>query len=213
MNYNVFFGYKKNEIIFNNVFFDFEENKISVVCGHNGAGKTTLLKIISGILPSSVKAAGGWYIPATGGLIQHFTLQEHLNMVNPDYKNNRLVMLAYESFGAAEFEKKRICKLSTGQIMLASIIVAIASDSKLLLLDEPFGALDPTNADKLSVLLKEVCNSGKTIILTSHDLFLTAETADSILFIKNGKISWNSKTEENCQITVDNLKEKYKLYA
>ena len=130
-------------------------------------------------------------------------------MLGKDLKQNELVKYAYELFEAENFEKERVRYLSTGQIMMASIILAIASSQKLLLLDEPFGSLDPVHAEKLSKLLQKVAENGRTIVITSHDLYLSAETADIIYFIKNGNISWNSQNENIEEFSVEKLKEKY----
>lgn len=87
--------------------------------------------------------------------------------------------------------------------MLASIIVALCSDKPILLLDEPFGPLDPTNSEKLLKILK---NSKKTVIISSHDLFITSEIADKVIFIKDGKITFESN---ELNIEANYLKEKY----
>ena len=83
--------------------------------------------------------------------------------------------------------------------MMASIIVACASNSEFIYLDEPFASLDPNNAENLVKILK---NLGKTVVVTSHDLYLTTEVADKILFIKDGKISWQTEN----QLDVEELK-------
>lgn len=214
MFYNIFFGYKKNKILFNNMGIDFPEGKVTVICGHNGAGKTTLLKLISGILPSAIKNAVGWYVPPTGGLIQHFSLYEHLQILEIDESTRLFVDKAIDLFNVGSFLKKRISTLSTGQVMIVAIIVAIASGNEVLLLDEPFGSLDPVNSEKLSTFFSELAKAGKTIIITSHDLYLSSETADQILFIKDGKISWDANKEfPGKKFTVDELKERYLKYA
>ncbi len=216
MKFNIFFGYKRKEIIYNNISLEIEENKVTTICGHNGAGKTTLLKLISGFLPSSMKNTEGWYVSPDGGLIQHFTLKEHLNVLQKrnQTEDDVLVKKAIELFEVQSFENKRISSLSTGQTMIASIIVAIASSERLILLDEPFGSLDPVNAEKLAGYLKEISGAGRTVVITSHDLFLTTEVSDNIFIIKNGKVAWNSKIEkQDAKLTVDELRELYHKYA
>lgn len=214
MFFNIFFRYKKKENLFNNMGIEIFENKVNVICGHNGAGKTTLLKVISGILPSGISNTKGWYVPPTGGLIQHFSLKDHLKILEIKEKDKNLIQEAINLFDANSFEKKQIGSLSTGQIMMAALIVAIASGNELLLLDEPFGSLDPVNAEKLSGLLKKICTFGKTVLITSHDLYLSSETADVISFIKKGSISWSSIQEDvNKNLTVEELKERYIKYA
>ncbi len=205
MNFDISFGYKKNNAFFENVSFHIPDSEITVLCGHNGAGKTTLLKIIAGVLPSSIKNTGGWFVSSSGGLIQHFSLEEHINILGgtrPD-----LYTEAFNVFEAARFSKKRVSKLSTGQKIIASILTAFASNEDFLLFDEPYASLDPANAEHVTNLLKK--RSGTTI-LTSHDLYLTAETSFNIQFLKDGKISWKN---EGTSISVEELKEKYKEFA
>lgn len=205
MNYKINFKYNRKKEIFKDFNIEIPENKITVICGHNGAGKTTLLKILSGIFLTDIKETKGWLVPSSGGLIQHFSLKEHLDIVNA--KKNENWKEAYELFNAKEFEKSPIRRLSTGQEMMASLIVALASKEEILYLDEPFASLDPTNAENLVKILK---NTKRTIVITSHDLYLTTEVADNILFIKDGRISWKS---ENKQFSVEEIREIYKDYA
>lgn len=213
MNYNLFFGYKKNEIIFNNMNIDIQENNVTVICGHNGAGKTTLMKLISGILPSSISNPDGWYVPASGGLIQYFSLNDHLKILG-NKKDSPYIQELIKLFEIENLVNKKISKLSTGQVMICAIIVAIASEAKFLLFDEPFASLDPVNSEKLSGVFKRIVKDNKTVLITSHDLYLSSETADVIYFIKNGKISWNSlKEDKEKRFSVEELKERYEEYA
>ncbi len=203
MNYTCNFSYKKNKVLFQNEKFDFLENKINIICGHNGAGKTSLLKCIGGIYTHKNSLDSTWYVGANGALIQHFSIAEHLKLL----KNEDTGLTYINLFNLEDIKTKSISKLSTGQKMLCSIIVALCSNSNTLLLDEPFSPLDPINADKLFNILKE-CN--KTIILTSHDLYLTSQMADNIYFIKNGKITFNCKDRI---LNSDDLKNNYKELA
>lgn len=210
MIFNVTFGYKRKELIFDNFVLNIPEGQITVLCGHNGAGKTTLLKTLAKVLPSDLPGCDSWYVPAERGLIYHFSLMEHLDMMSKKdtLKNDGLAKDAFDIFEAEDFSKKKISSLSTGQNMMASIIVAFASGKKVLFLDEPFGCLDPKNADNLMHLLKKAAQSGITILATSHDLFMTAETANHLIYIKNGKIVYETDMDSN--ITVAELTEKYK---
>lgn len=205
MNYDISFGYKRKKLIFDNLHLQIPDGQITVLCGHNGAGKTTLLKIIAGILPSNINNTKGWFVPLNGGLIRHFSLEEHIKVLgnNPTPLYNE----AFEIFSAQNFSKKRVSELSSGQYLMVSLLVAFASNEDLLLLDEPYSSLDPTNAESLTILLRK--RKGTTI-LTSHDLFLSAETSYNIQFLKNGKISWINNDQN---ITVENLREKYKELA
>lgn len=205
MNFTVNFGYKRNRPLFTSLELEVPEGRTTVVCGHNGAGKTTLLKLISGILPSKMEAAPAWFVPASGGLIRHFSLKEHLDILEAykreDWRD------AYQLFGAEAFCKAPVRSLSTGQSMMASLVVAIASGKELLLLDEPFASLDPTNAQHLVAVLSRL---ERTVVITSHDLYLTAECAHRILFIKDGGISWQWEGEG---MDVERLQAAYREFA
>lgn len=205
MNFTVNFGYKRNRPLFTNLELEVPEGKTTVVCGHNGAGKTTLLKLISGILPSKMEAAPAWFVPASGGLIRHFSLKEHLDILEAHKREDW--QAAYQFFGAESFCRQPVRSLSTGQAMMASLVVAIASGKELLLLDEPFASLDPTNAQHLVTVLGQL---ERTVVITSHDLYLTAECAHRILFIKEGAVSWQSPEGG---VSVEQLQAAYKEFA
>lgn len=205
MHFTINFGYKPRNPIFENLEIELPDNKITVLCGHNGAGKTTLLKIISGVLPSNLSESSGWFVPASGGLMKHFSLNDHIKILGTE--RSSLFTEAFDSLGAAEFCKKPVRNLSTGQTAIAAILTAIASNEGFLLIDEPFAALDPINAENLIGILKK---TGKTTLITSHNLFLTGETADYIIFLRNGKISWSN---ENKNLSVENLTTYYKEFA
>lgn len=224
MDFSFSFSYKKRKPLFKNFSIHIEDNRINVICGHNGAGKTTLLKVLSGFLPSDLQTPSGWLIPVSGGLIQEFTLQEHLDLLKtkrsasmqssaatqPLAETADLAAEAFSLFNAADFASSRISRLSTGQTTMAAVIVALASDASFLLLDEPFSGLDPVNADKLAAILKK---SGRTIVVTSHDLYMTSEIADEIRILKDSAVTWSWSRTDADALTVDSLKEKYAQFA
>ena len=205
MNFTVNFGYKRNRPLFTSLELEVPEGRTTVVCGHNGAGKTTLLTLLSGILPSKMEAAPAWFVPASGGLIRHFSLKEHLDILEAHKREDWRD--AYQLFGAEAFCKAPVRSLSTGQSMMASLVVAIASGKELLLLDEPFASLDPTNAQHLVAVLSRL---ERTVVITSHDLYLTAECAHRILFIKDGGIAWQWEGEG---MDVERLQAAYREFA
>lgn len=210
MNFNITFGYKKNHLLYNNLSIEIPDNKITTICGHNGAGKTTLLKVLAGVYSSKTEIVDSWFVPSEGGLIYHFSLQEHLKLFlnKEQIVNNSLLNQAIELFGAKDFYTKKISKLSTGQKIISAIIIAITSNKNFIILDEPFASLDPINAQKLSIFLKKIASEGKTILLTSHDLYMTSETAEHIILLKDGQIVFQ---EDSSNISsLEFLQDKYK---
>ena len=93
--------------------------------------------------------------------------------------------------------------------MLGSILVAVSSERKVLFLDEPFGCLDPSNAEKLISFFQKLSASGVTVVITSHDLYQCVLLADDVYIIKNGNISWNCNDIRENKITVDELTKIY----
>ncbi len=205
MNATVTFGYTRKNPIFSMLEFKIPDNEITVLCGHNGAGKTTLLKILSGILPSEAALKESWFVPAGSGLIRHFSLSDHIRMLKAT--DTELYRAAFELFRAESFYNVPIRQLSTGQSVMASILTAIASKREILLLDEPYASLDPVNAQHLCQLLKMYPG---TVVLTSHDLFLTLETSAHIQFLKSGSVSW---VNQNPEISIEELRAAYAEFA
>ena len=204
MVYKCNFFYKKNKPVFSNFFLDIPDGKITALCGHNGAGKTTLLKCMSGILPSETVVQNTWFVGTSGSLISHFSLEQNLKLIKHDMSAARRYM---EDFGLTEFVKRPVKKLSTGQQILSSLIVALVSGREILLLDEILSPLDPVNQEKAIKILKE---SQKTVLITSHDLNTVCELSDKVIILKKGQIVYEN---DSSNITPEELKEKYKVLA
>ena len=96
-------------------------------------------------------------------------------------------MDALKSLGIENLAKKYAMNTSGGQQQRAAIARAIVSDNKYILADEPTGALDSSNGQEVMELLKKLHESGKTIIMVTHNEKL-AEMAERIIYIKDGKI-------------------------
>ena len=198
------FSYKKRTTLFNNLTIDFPENKITVLCGHNGAGKTTLLKCMSGIFVSKNIVEDSWYVGSNGSLIVHLSLLDNLSML--EY-NKEKAEYYFSLFDLSDYIKRPVYKLSTGQAILCSIVVALLSNRNVLFLDEVLGPLDPVNTEKV---ISELKNSGKTIFITSHDLSDIVEMADKIIIMKKGQIAYEN---DNSNLSINSLKEIYKGVA
>ena len=112
MDFTLDFGYTKKEKIFDNLNISFRESKITVICGHNGAGKTTLLKLLSGILPRREKIESCWFVPTSGGMLQHFSIEQHLKILNVSFENS-IVSEFINIFDMKYYLTKRYSTLST----------------------------------------------------------------------------------------------------
>ena len=182
--------------VLNDINLDIKEGEFVVLVGHSGCGKSTLLKIIAGLEKNDtgLVAAGGQEITepaADRGMI----FQEH--RLFPWMSIERNVQLGLK--GLAREEKKKLSdqylelvklsefkkayprQLSGGMSQRAAIARALATQPKILLLDEPFGALDALTKIELQELLKIRSRCGNTVIMVTHDIEEAIFLADRIV--------------------------------
>ena len=173
--------------VLNDINLDIKEGEFVVLVGHSGCGKSTLLKIIAGLEKNDtgLVAAGGQEITepaADRGMI----FQEH--RLFPWMSIERNVQLGLK--GLAREEKKKLSEfkkayprqLSGGMSQRAAIARALATQPKILLLDEPFGALDAiTKIELQEELLKIRSRCGNTMIMVTHDIEEAVFLADRIV--------------------------------
>lgn len=161
------FGDKK---IFNNFSVKFQNNKINYLIGESGCGKTTLLRIIAGL---DRDFTGDVNVPfdkisfvfQEHRLFPTLTVKENVSIVNKDNENLDKIL------SIVELEKDTKLfphELSGGMKMRVSIARALAYDSDLYLMDEPFSALDTDMKNRIIPKVLEYLK-GKTIIIISHD--------------------------------------------
>lgn len=180
------------------------------VVGPSGCGKSTLMKLVSGLWPSSAGSVtvGGKEVdrplPMVGMAFQNPTLLPWrtvlanvmlpLEVVEPHRRRLRAERAAYEEkarrllamVGLAGFERKYPHQLSGGMQQRASLCRALVHDPQLLMLDEPFGALDIFTREDLWAQLQDVCLTLKpTVILVTHDLKEAVYLADRVLVMSS----------------------------
>jgi osmoprotectant transport system ATP-binding protein len=196
-----------------NVSFQVEPGETIVLLGRSGSGKTTTLKLINRLLePTSgdVLVEGRrtteWdpirlrrhigYVIQEIGLFPHFTVARNVALVPsleswPEEKISQRVkeMLALVGLDPASFASRFPRELSGGQRQRVGVARALAADPAILLLDEPFGALDPvTRSDvqkEFRALQKRV---GKTMVFVTHDMREAFILGDRIGLMKDGRL-------------------------
>jgi osmoprotectant transport system ATP-binding protein len=192
-----------------------------VLLGRSGSGKTTLLKLINGMhWPSNgeVRVEGRttreWdairlrrgigYVIQEAGLFPHFTVAENVALVPglegwPKDKIASRVqeMLQLVGLEPSEFAKRRPRELSGGQRQRVGVARALAADPPILLMDEPFGALDPVTRAELQGEFKALAERlRKTIVFVTHDLREALLLASRIILLERGRIVANAGPEE-----------------
>lgn len=198
-----------------------EEGEFLTVIGRSGCGKTTMVRVINGLQkPDSGKvyAAGEdvgeadlirlrrkiGYVIQNKGLFPHMTVEKNIIYVpvisgQKDKRQNR--KLAEELIGLVGLEREMLDRypeeLSGGQQQRVGIARALASRPKLLLMDEPFGALDEiTKRAMQNELLALQKKLGMTVVFITHDIREAMKLGDRVLVMEQGKIA-QCDTPEN----------------
>lgn len=186
-----------------------EEGKFIVVLGPSGAGKSTLLNLLGGLdSPTSGKiyvegqdiftlsedeladyrAAKVGFVFQFYNLVPTLTVHENVALVKEIAPNALSATKMIEEVGLSDHLKNFPAELSGGEQQRVSIARALAKNPKILLCDEPTGALDSeTGVLVLKLLLKMARDYGKTIVIVTHNQNI-AKMADVVLRVKNGKI-------------------------
>lgn len=187
------------------VSFHVERGEIFGLLGPNGAGKTTTIRIMLDIFKpdaGEVSVLGGpmteakknriGYMPEERGLYQDISLERclmylaTLKGLTPAEAHRRLTRWL-ERFDLAAHRAKKVKELSKGMQQKAQIIAAVIHEPELLIVDEPFAALDPVNTQMVKDLMRELRDRGTAIIMSTHQMHQVEELCDRILLINKGR--------------------------
>lgn len=194
----------------NNVSFSIDQHEMVVILGPSGAGKSTLLNIMGGmdhvtdgkvymdgldISNYSEKELTDYRAKNIGFIFQFYnilptlTVKENVDLIRDVVKNAKDSTEILNKVGLGGQENKFPNQLSGGEQQRVSIARAIAKNPKLLLCDEPTGALDSNTGVEILKLLRE-CTGENTVVIVTHNA-LIADVADRVIRLKNGKIIEN----------------------
>ncbi len=193
----------------NNVDFAIDKGEFVVVLGPSGAGKTTVLNLLGGMDTATsgeiiidgrditgyndreltnYRATEVGFIFQFYNLIPSLTVRENVALVKEVVKKGLDVDEVLESVGLKEHRYQFPTQISGGEQQRVSIARALCKNPKLLLCDEPTGALDSdTGAVILSLLQDMSHKEGRTVIIVTHNAAV-AEAADKVIRLKNGKV-------------------------
>ena len=194
-----------NHIALDDVSFDIPENSIYGLLGPNGAGKTTLIRILTRIIRQDqgeilfdgkplndnlLQMIG--YMPEERGLYKKMEVGEqvlYLAQLKGLSKAEAIKRSRYwfEKFELQSWWKKKLEELSKGMQQKVQFIVAVISEPRLLILDEPFTGFDPVNADLIKNELLELRKKGLSIILSTHRMESVEELCSHITLINHSK--------------------------
>ena len=188
------------------------------VVGPNGAGKSTLIKTIMGIVPSN----GGWvkvfgqpfdkavtrvgYVPQRESVDWDFPVSVmdvvlmgrygHAGLLRRVGKRDREIARdCLEKVNMAPFASRQIGNLSGGQQQRVFLARALAQESDLYLMDEPFAGVDAATETAIVELLRELKERGKTLLIVHHDLATAREYFDKLLLLNMRLVAYGGVEE------------------
>ena len=203
----------QNRTALDSINYQFPRYGLCVIYGASGSGKTTLLNCISGLIPFegsveidhqniellSDNELSNLRLTSYGFVFQDFKLFENetvlanllfpletLNQLSVSIKNRKCHDLL-SLVGLENKEKQIVNKLSGGEKQRVAIARALVNDPKVVLADEPTGALDERNGEEIMNILK-IVSKKSLVIVVSHDQDLTKKYADQIIEMENGQI-------------------------
>jgi iron(III) transport system ATP-binding protein len=197
------------------------EGEIASLLGPSGCGKTTLLRAIAGliqpasgtirfgsklvgvssvVLPPSKRGTG--YVPQQGALFPHLTVAKNISfgLDREQYSKSEISQITSEMIsliGMCGLEDRMPYQISGGQQMRVALARALAIKPKLILLDEPFAALDAAFRDELRTEVIGLLRSlGSTALLVTHDREEALVSSDRVILMRNGQVAQSGTPEE-----------------
>ena len=194
----------------NNISFDIKKGEFCIIVGPSGAGNTTLLNILGGmdscndgtvlldgnkISQYSEKELTSYRRHDVGfvfqfyNLVQNLTALENVELASEICKDPLDAKQVLEDVGLGHRLQNFPAQLSGGEQQRVSIARALAKNPKILLCDEPTGALDYVTGKSILKLLSDTCkNTGKTVIVITHNTAIVP-MADRVIHVKNGQVT------------------------
>ena len=234
ININDFTVKLNNKTILENINLTLHGPKIIALVGANGAGKSTLFKSIMGIInpfdgniiingknpKDALKNNLISYVPQIEEVDWNFPLlveelvmmgrYNHMNIFRKvSIKDKRIVKESLDSVQMNEFINSQIGELSGGQKKRIFIARALAQESKILLLDEPFSGVDINTEESLSMLFRSLVDRGCLIIVSTHNLGSVPRFCDEVILLDKKLLAYGPVkkifTEDNLKKTFGNM--------
>ena len=211
-------------VLLRDISLQLEAGTTTALLGRSGSGKTTLLRMVNGlVMPTAGQVRVGdratteydlvalrrsiGYVIQETGLFPHMTVERNAAMAlelsghSAAERADRVKqVLELAGLDFEEFRRRYPWQLSGGQRQRVGLARALATDPQVLLMDEPFGALDPlTRAEMQTMLLGLLERVKKTVVLVTHDLEEALYLASRVIFLSDGAIVGDMTPEEVSQ--------------
>lgn len=204
--------YKGGKVAVEDVNLSFEKGEFICFIGTSGSGKTTCMRMINrmtdpskgkilidgksltDINPVELRRQIGYVIQSIG-LMPHMTIRENITLVQKLLKvsQEERNKTAEKMIDLVELPREMLDRypheLSGGQQQRIGVVRALAADQDIILMDEPFGALDPITRDSLQDLIKDLQERlGKTVVFVTHDMDEALKLASRIVIMSEGRV-------------------------
>jgi len=217
-NVNKFF---KDLHVVNNVNLEIRQGEVVVICGPSGSGKSTLIRTVNQL--ESIQSGEIWVDginvadPQTdlnkvrtevGFVFQHFNLYPHLSVLENIILSPVVVkkqrrgdvipkaLHLLERVGLSHKKDALPGELSGGQQQRVAIARGLAMEPRVMLFDEPTSALDPEMVGEVLKVMKDLAQSGMTMMCVTHEMGFAREVADRVIFVDHGQIVEDAPPEE-----------------
>ena len=210
-------AYRKRPVLWN-IDFKLPEGKLIGLIGPNGAGKSTLIKAIMGLLPFTsgfVRVYGkpfdrqrervayvpqretvDWDFPTNALDVVLMGRYGRLSLLGrPSRADREIAMECLRKVSMEGYAERQISQLSGGQQQRVFLARALAQNADCYLMDEPFAGVDVSTEKAIIVLLKELKNQGKTILVVHHDLHTVAEYFDWVMLLNMRLVAFGPTSE------------------
>ena len=211
-----------NKIILDDISLKIDEGSFVVFIGPSGCGKTTTLKLMNKLIeptsgeiyidgkpiskedPIKLRRNIGYVIQSIG-LFPHLTIRENIELIpklkkdqtDEEIEQKTLELMKMVGLNPNEFLDKYPSELSGGQQQRIGLVRAIATDAKIILMDEPFSALDPITRNQLQEWLYSLQEElKKTIVFVTHGMGAVKRFCTRAIWLHQGKIKMDGETEK-----------------
>jgi osmoprotectant transport system ATP-binding protein len=216
----VSFATPQGRLLLNSISLALEEGTTTAILGRSGSGKTTLLRTVNRMIEPTgghvflrgnnvvanliaLRRSIGYVIQETG-LFPHFTIERNVGLVleaagRPRTERVRRSheLLTAVGLDPAGFAQRYPHQLSGGQRQRVGLARALAAQPEILLMDEPFGALDPLTRSEMQDMLRDLLTRlRKTVLMVTHDLDEALYLGDRIVLLNEGKLIANLRPNE-----------------
>lgn len=204
----------KNNLVLKDVSFTVDTGEVVGLVGLNGSGKSTIIRIISGLIIQDNGTIEndfkniGVLLEGSRNIYHFLTVRENikyfsiLNNIDDDYVEN-FIKKYIALFGLEDKLDEEVGNLSRGMIQKVSIMILLAQNPDIIIMDEPTLGLDIISTIQIREIIQDIVKEkNKTVLIVSHDTKLLDSVADRILFLKDGEIEADIE-KENLKLNKD----------